>query len=223
MLRHPCLHILLNHPGPHALGRFVVPELRWCGLVPAKWGHGRVARTPRRNPGRLSARPTDTRDACVRRWLPRGRDFASAERGVRGEVDRRCVIRDVSTNASRGFGFVKFATVAQAASAIGAMHGAHVRAVHGADGGRRLRHRRELHESKPARRVRRDVPDDAAPIDFPADASLSRGEVSPAREPSPDARIARVRRTSGQSARVPPRCSGHATVTPFRGDETTPS
>ena len=44
-----------------------------------------------------------------------------------GAVESCCVIRDVSTNASRGFGFVKFATVAQAASAIGAMHGAHVR------------------------------------------------------------------------------------------------
>ena len=44
-----------------------------------------------------------------------------------GTVESCCVIRDVSTNASRGFGFVKFATVRQAASAIGAMHGAHVR------------------------------------------------------------------------------------------------
>lgn len=34
-------------------------------------------------------------------------------------------------------------------------------------------------------------------IDFTADASLSRGEVSPARAASPEARIARVYRTSG--------------------------
>lgn len=44
-----------------------------------------------------------------------------------GAVESCCVIRDVSTNASRGFGFVKFQTVREAKSAIAAMHGAHVR------------------------------------------------------------------------------------------------
>ena len=44
-----------------------------------------------------------------------------------GTVESCCVIRDVSTNASRGFGFVKFQTVREAKSAIAAMHGAHVR------------------------------------------------------------------------------------------------
>jgi len=44
-----------------------------------------------------------------------------------GTVESCCVIRDVSTNASRGFGFVKFLTVSQAKAAIDAMHGAHVR------------------------------------------------------------------------------------------------
>ena len=44
-----------------------------------------------------------------------------------GAVESCCVIRDVSTNASRGFGFVKFATVREAEAAIRDMHGAHVR------------------------------------------------------------------------------------------------
>ena len=44
-----------------------------------------------------------------------------------GAVESCCVIRDVSTNNSRGFGFVKFAEVAQAASAIANMHGKLVR------------------------------------------------------------------------------------------------
>lgn len=43
--------------------------------------------------------------------------------------------------------------------------------------------------SSPATRAR---------IAFPADASLSRGEVSPGRAPSPEARIVRVCRTSGR-------------------------
>ena len=40
-----------------------------------------------------------------------------------GEVESCCVIRDVSTNASRGFGFVKFRRVLQAEASIQAMHG----------------------------------------------------------------------------------------------------
>ena len=57
--------------------------------------------------------------------------------------------------------------------------------------------------SSPATRAR---------IAFPADASLSRGEVSPGRAPSPEARIVRVCRTSGrvgqESAAARPRVRG---------------
>ena len=42
---------------------------------------------------------------------------------VFGTVESCCVIRDVSTNSSRGFGFVKFELVAQAEAAIAGMHG----------------------------------------------------------------------------------------------------
>jgi|TARA_B110000305_G_scaffold86595_1_gene97516 RNA recognition motif-containing protein len=44
-----------------------------------------------------------------------------------GVVESCCVIRDVSTNASRGFGFVKFQNVHQARHAIGSTHGLSVR------------------------------------------------------------------------------------------------
>ena len=44
-----------------------------------------------------------------------------------GIVESCCVIRDVSTNSSRGFGFVKFVHVHQAEVAIQAMHGKQVR------------------------------------------------------------------------------------------------
>ena len=68
--------------------------------------------------------------------------------------------------------------------------------------GRLLNERCAL-SSSPATRAR---------IAFPADASLSRGEVSPGRAPSPEARIVRVCRTSGrvgqESAAARPRVRG---------------
>lgn len=44
-----------------------------------------------------------------------------------GTVESCCVIRDVTTNSSRGFGFVKFDQVHQAEAAIQHMHGKLVR------------------------------------------------------------------------------------------------
>jgi RNA recognition motif-containing protein len=44
-----------------------------------------------------------------------------------GNVESCCVIRDVSTNSSRGFGFVKFDHVHHAEAAIQHMHGKLVR------------------------------------------------------------------------------------------------
>ena len=44
-----------------------------------------------------------------------------------GAVESRCVIRDVSTNSSRGFGFVKFMQVHQAEAAIKEMNGKVIR------------------------------------------------------------------------------------------------
>jgi hypothetical protein len=67
----------------------------------------------------------------------------------------------------------------------------------------RLLNERCAMSSSPATRAR---------IAFPADASLSRGEVSPGRAPSPEARIVRVCRTSGrvgqESAAARPRVRG---------------